>query len=350
MLAFANGCTVNNSFGAFTGPVVTTTKSYMEVEPQPTGPFPNRGKAVVVWQRERTGPVNPAYQIRVMSSEIATNHDQPALKVPAVWQLLPLLRPTNLPLEVDETFPTWKAIKAIRVLQGSNPLVMRETGSDPARKPAPLPEYTPFEHPKLKTQPDVVIGNGPPYLRPTTHEYAPPPSGVKERKLRMPKQAVAYVILNALTETGDFIESLHDALPPGCRRSRTWKDKQGNYHRRRIDSMLRDLFFCWPQLDARRALANVVANELEDQVIGRANRRANTQRGTQQLSSGPGAGTTISKAADAAGESTFGGLGAAKEGLTELAVGPQAKGQSNYRRDARRAGRGLPPKSGPWSI
>lgn len=141
----------------------------------------------------------------------------------------------------------------------------------------------------------------------TTHQLSPPPERTKERKAKARNKGVVWRIVGAAGETGDFIRALHDALPPWAKRSRAWRDKDGKLRRRKADSMLRDLWDHWDELDIEQAIHNVLDNELQDRVIGKINQRVN--RATETLLGtgykGQGVSTRIQKLQEA-GESRGG--------------------------------------------
>lgn len=89
-------------------------------------------------------------------------------------------------------------------------------------------------------------------------------------------------LLNAFTETNDFLEGIWKTLPKKDRRA--GMTKTGN---RRTDSMLRDLYNGFDNIDWDEAIGNVIGNEVEDFLIGSEARLWN--KGS--MSSGQGLGT-----------------------------------------------------------
>lgn len=133
---------------------------------------------------------------------------------------------------------------------------------------------------------------------PSSHRWRPPPSYARERKVKMPTRGAALVLLSAFTEVADFVAALHDALPSKLRRARTFRGADGKLRRRRLDSMLRDLWEHWDQVDIGEAFANVAAEAAKDAVIGAAMRAVNARTGDLFRSSylNQGVGTQISHA------------------------------------------------------
>lgn len=153
------------------------------------------------------------------------------------------------------------------------------------------------------SQPRGPTGRGPARVstRPTDHRWSKPRPGKREAKVMANNRAAALLVFGAVTEFGDFVGAIHDALPKEARRSRTWRDKDGKWHRARIDSQLRDIYANLDKVDWYEALVNLVANEVEDRLIGKVNRQANKltrQLGDRYL--GQGVGTRISHILDTA--------------------------------------------------
>jgi len=127
--------------------------------------------------------------------------------------------------------------------------------------------------------PDVVVTGGGSYTNPPGHTFAPPKHRTKEIKVK-PKYPLAFRVgMSALTESHDFIMSLHKALPKKCRKSRTWQDKDGKWHRALASSMLRDIYNCAGRMNVGLAVANLIGNQVQDYVIGKVNRTVNAQTG-----------------------------------------------------------------------
>lgn len=125
------------------------------------------------------------------------------------------------------------------------------------------------------------------------HVWQRPDPYVREHKIKITSAYVAAAfVMNAITETGDFLEQVHKALPDHCKKARP--SKKGNL---RFDSMLRDLQNC-PDVPAwDEAVVNIVANQLEDFYYGAQGTLA-TKAGNRlrrgQRQGGIGAGNALS--------------------------------------------------------
>jgi hypothetical protein len=103
-------------------------------------------------------------------------------------------------------------------------------------------------------------------------------------------QAVGKVF-GGLTEVGDAIDAIWRALPPECRRPRA--DSKGM---RRWQWQLQDLGRCWKHVDIEKAVWNLIANQIEDAVIGKTSKALDKR--TMAVSRAPvyGLGTRVSGA------------------------------------------------------
>lgn len=156
----------------------------------------------------------------------------------------------------------WKALVMFNRLARQFPIMGRERG--PVRVKAGDP-WLKYPIPDL-----VVRPSGEGTIEPPSHVYEKPKSGQREVKLKSNTRTTAWRIFSALTETDDFVRSLHKALPKSCQRSRDWKDKSGKFHRKLASSMLRDLHACMGHLNVIEAMKNVVLNEIQDRLIGQS--------------------------------------------------------------------------------
>lgn len=313
-------------------------RGYGEVTSLPHLTSTTYAKPARYWERPVAGAYNPDRSI----------HINPEFPEWQRWDISPALAPLAYPMLQPITLPAgqehnevlaWPMVDRLNAaaVKGTNPWVMREVGpaltlgrAVPAVDPERLAPVV------LAQAVGIVFGNGGVVGTTAPHQDAPPPPGAKERKLKTRWAAVAKRIgFNAVTEFGDFVGALHDALPAKYRRSRTWRDKNGKWHKRRIDSMLRDLFLGWEAVDLKMAFNNIIANEIEDLVIGTTNKFLN--RGSQ--SSGWGLGTQLNKWAEGAGMETIPQRIAKKVGEMTVQNQKNGRGQSAHRAAARAAGR-----------
>lgn len=99
------------------------------------------------------------------------------------------------------------------------------------------------------------------------HVRRPPTRTERERKFAG-RTAVGNFIrwgLNGITEGADFVGVLWDSLPPELRRKFNWKDT----------TILDRIAYIWEHADQIRpghAIANFIANQLEDKAFGRLGR------------------------------------------------------------------------------
>lgn len=117
------------------------------------------------------------------------------------------------------------------------------------------------------------------------HQYVPDHyTAKKTKKLKIGGVAwrVFSKVMSMFTESNDAIESIWKAMPQRDRHAGL--TSTGN---RRTDSMIRDLYNGWDRIDWDQAIANLVANEVEDRLIGETQRTLN--RATPN--SGQGLGT-----------------------------------------------------------
>jgi len=261
----------------------------------PTNIFPNRGKAVLLWARPQAGPINLPYG-RIELDETLDDwaRDRTVDPLSRVVRAFPHLAPLKVGIagEYAEPLNDADSRQLQRITLPGVQRVVGPPGPPYGRTRLRDGELPPWRRARPVTSISVdPVGGSPPTVGPP-HLNAAPPPGVKERKLKS-KSALFFrkVGVAALTEIADFIEALHDALPDTARRSRGWRDKAGKWHNRRLDSMVRDLYAHWDQVDLGIAFNNLVANELEDAAIGITQRYANKA----SVSSGEGFGTFLSK-------------------------------------------------------
>lgn len=113
-------------------------------------------------------------------------------------------------------------------------------------------------------------------------------------------------VMNILTETADFIESIWKSLPQSARHAGL--TSTGN---RRVDSMLSDIFASWDKVNWDIAIYNMIENQVEDFAIGTIQRVLNDA----SLASGPGFGTTMNKMAEHGGVNPYSWL---SDGLGQI--------------------------------
>lgn len=292
VVSLVTGCYVSGLYSP--GWVVDqTTRSFMEIEAQPQLPlYPWRGKATVLWARPHAGPVNKVGRIELDETLDDWSRERTTDPLSRVIRAFPHLAPLKVGIGGEYADPLNEE-DARQLQRIALPGVQRVVGPPafpPGRTRLRDAERSPFR--RLRPVQSIAFeAGGPPVVGPP-HINAPAPRGVKERKLKSKSaRFLNRIKFSALTEIADFVESLHDALPSNLRRSRAYRDAEGKWHNRRLDSMLRDLYAAWDQVDLGIAFNNLVANEIEDYTIGAVQRFANNA----SLSSGEGFGTFLSK-------------------------------------------------------
>lgn len=137
------------------------------------------------------------------------------------------------------------------------PLSPRWVTPDPryARNPGPTfvwkfdPSAGPNQQPKVQVKPGKFVKTG------------PPGPGTKERKFVIHNQGQVARVFSVATEVIDAIEALYEALPPELRKRPKrfvgWKGQaEAVYHH-------------WDRINWNTAWENLVANEIEDRIVGK---------------------------------------------------------------------------------
>lgn len=256
----------------------------------PLFPFP-AGVPYDCWIYDGVGPGTQSPAIaRFRAPEEATPD---AERIP---ETLPDIVPPLMPL--SRTLPS---VRPFGPFTGRLDDPVSSVGPAPAPRPSPAPAPDPVSDPDPWTETVIPPSGGPPYDRGTTHVFKPPPVYRKEVKLKAPLRGLIRHLVNWFTESADAVTAIHKALPPKCRRARTWVGKDGTWHRARVDSMLRDIANCADHLDVNKAIKNLLANVLQDTLIGVVNQRVNHATGPLGGRSGQAYGTRIGHAQDVAG-------------------------------------------------
>lgn len=116
-----------------------------------------------------------------------------------------------------------------------------------------------------------------PVTEPPPPAYAKAKNRTKERKMSPHRKfaGILWWALNGVTESLDAVTSFWKALPPEDRTGMVRRvARDGTVYYKRIfyptpQEMARDLYRGWNRVDFNQALINVVANQVEDHVIGR---------------------------------------------------------------------------------
>lgn len=113
--------------------------------------------------------------------------------------------------------------------------------------------------------------------KPDDHRSKPPGPGDKERKViaNVRNGSLVGWLIGTVTESIDFIEAVHKALPKDVRMH--WrKDAKGKWRpvKPAVDVMLADLYQHFDKLDLNEALKNVLIEQLQDAAVGKLGKRA----------------------------------------------------------------------------
>lgn len=184
------------------------------------------------------------------------------------------------PREQTEKLPH-RSIPALNKMAASSrfgPIIMREAGNEaPDQVQDPAERFDPaYENPDLIIRPEPIgrfersrEGLEEPRFGPPTHEWAPPSGFVREKKLKANYGTLFRFLINAYTETHDFVSAIHKALP----KKSQCKAPFGK--RLTLSCMLQHLYDHLDQVDWYEAAGNVFENMAQDAMIGLANRGAN---------------------------------------------------------------------------
>lgn len=201
-----------------------------------------------------------------------TTRGEPGVADPTPWDFTwvdPSLPGIWLPLAP----PSLPAPPAVPVRPGR---VRRPPGERPEEAPDGEPE-TPSPRPEWPAaiRPgELVIDQRGERLRPSQHRNRKPRSNEREKKVVVAAtRTIAGRVFGAVTEAGDAVDAVYDALPEKLRRR-----ERAKRHGRdpRLQTKLRILWENWEEVDVVEAINNLALNHLQDYAIGQANRR--TQR------------------------------------------------------------------------
>lgn len=217
--------------------------------------------------------------------------------LPRLWpkpRVNPMLDPLSAPLLAPTPLPQplpWKLLPYRRL----NPWRAEQTVTGPKPREEVEPWTLPTNHPGYQAEPVVEIDyqampdgtvnatavlpeamvltdSGWAPTRPQ-HQLAPPQRGHKERKVVLnAARTLPGLIFGAVTEFGDAIDAVWDALPDKFR-----KREQAKRHGKRplLQVKVWQVFTHAKDIDVEKALVNLAQNQLEDKAIGYASRKAN---------------------------------------------------------------------------
>lgn len=180
----------------------------------------------------------------------------------------PRVRPDEFPLWVR---PGFVPPPRPDTRPGTRPDVRPDVRPPP--RPDTRPDVRPDQKPKIDFDVNTDGRSGPRFLidgegrlnmRPQFRPRKPPEKNTKERKVRVTLGRFS-IVVNAITETKDFVEALWKALPKNQRS----KPEKG--HRKvTLQAMLADLYRNWEDLDLSKGIVNVIENEIQDRFYGQA--------------------------------------------------------------------------------
>lgn len=179
------------------------------------------------------------------------------------------------------------------------------TAPDPNRARNAQNDPQPFERPQDELQ-NVVERDGWTNIgaKPRA-ENRPPRGGEKEKKVRN-IGARLFNSLDFLSEMGDIIDAVYEALPKkirkeaekGWRKEQAFIDSGGQYGIDRADEKLVVLYNNWDKLDAVQAWKNIAANSLEDELHGQLHKRLPNYVGGAMDASFKGFGKVVNNFVD----------------------------------------------------
>lgn len=134
---------------------------------------------------------------------------------------------------------------------------------DPYREPIVSP--TPYYWPPYETTPVV----GP--LAPPPHSFDPPPPRTRERKFIFAASGVVAKVVDAVTETNDFVDALYGALPAKDKpKKKLVKDEFGRWHvvKPTLQQKILTIYTHFRDLKLGKALEGYFRNQLGDAIGG----------------------------------------------------------------------------------
>lgn len=140
-------------------------------------------------------------------------------------------------------------------------------------KPLPRQGNRPTERTEIPTDGNPIT------RRRATHRSKPPEKGTKEKKT-IARGGLPGEILGWVTEAGDFVDALHDALPKWDQAGGTWVPKQGEgrhngyWLKPSLEKKARAVWNHWDAIDPAKALENLALNQLEDMALGKLGKAA----------------------------------------------------------------------------
>jgi len=182
------------------------------------------------------------------------------------------------------TMRKWNSTMAPDFLAGMNPNVLREMPGQAAASPrdfmSPVDRYIDAldNTPRALSRGAVVVrGGGPGGGGPTISPAKPgPPSppgrGRRERK-GVSTMRTVLSMLDTLSEAAEVVDAVFEALPKKVQRK--WKcnrkgfiDAAGQYGIDNADCKIKAIFWNIHKIDMEQAVKNIIANEIQDRVIG----------------------------------------------------------------------------------
>lgn len=177
-----------------------------------------------------------------------------------------------------------------------NPNVMRHVPLDPLGVPSPSTLPT-IARPELVIVPQAIVvsasgqsvagrasaSSRPEYFPATSTR--PPRRGDKEKKV-VPRSASAgiavFKALDRISEAAEVVDAVYQSLPADVRARWDAKmkadkrnplvDRAGQYGIDHADYKLQAIYYNWSKIDATEAITNVLKNQIEDRLIGAAQR------------------------------------------------------------------------------
>lgn len=145
---------------------------------------------------------------------------------------------------------------------GRGPHVSPKPGTSPGTGPGSSTGHPPVTIDDLHAENTQVQvdGDGNTSRPRSTHHFAPPPRGVKEKKVALGGTGKLGRFYGSLSEGKELIDDIWGALPDDVKGKR----------RKTPQQKLTDLWQHWDRLDAAKAIGNVIWDKSVDRIIGAA--------------------------------------------------------------------------------
>jgi len=119
-----------------------------------------------------------------------------------------------------------------------------------------------------------------------THRQRPPKHRERERKLKVPPHVIE-TIYGKVTEAQDLVDNLYKNLDKRCRSKHTpkaWDPKKGRMvYQHSLEAHATAVMKCWNTINWPEAVKDIVADHIQDMVIGKASKAASKHAGREGI-------------------------------------------------------------------